>query len=144
VHWEAFYFPSKITCLAYSYTSLKSSFIYIHTRTIVLFYENYSTLFILCFFKLVNKFLGVLFGGALLTRLHDIIDYPTQIPQILAESMPSMANFFIKIIMLRTLTGFAMEILNLFRLLLVIIKRKWYVLSSTGSRLYCILTYTFT
>ena len=73
----------------------------------------------------MNKFLGVLFGGALLSRLHDIIDYPAKIPQILAESMPSMADFFIKVIMLRTLTGFPMEILHLFRLLLVTIKRKW-------------------
>ncbi|CAB3976832.1 CSC1 ERD4 [Paramuricea clavata] len=77
-------------------------------------------------FQLVNKFLGVLFGGALLTRLHDIIDYPTRTPQFLAESMPSMANFFINIIMLRTLTGFPMEILHLVRLLLVTVTRKWF------------------
>ncbi|XP_028397806.1 CSC1-like protein ERD4 [Dendronephthya gigantea] len=77
-------------------------------------------------FQIVNKFLGILFGGALLSRLHDIIDYPTRIPQILAESMPSMANFFVKVIMLRTFTGYPMEMLSLFRVLLVSIKRKWF------------------
>ena len=61
----------------------------------------------------------------MLSRLEDIIDHPTSIAQILAESMPSMANFFVKVIMLRTLTGYSMEILQLVRLLIVTIKRKW-------------------
>lgn len=77
-------------------------------------------------FVIVNQFLFLTAASAALTTLKEIIRKPAEIPSFLAESLPAQSTFFICYIMLRSLTGFSLELLRIVDLIIIPIKRKWF------------------
>lgn len=76
--------------------------------------------------QIVNQFLFLSAGTAVLSQLKEILRKPEEIPQYLALSLPAQATFFICYIMLRGLTGTSLELLRIFYLIIIPIKRKWF------------------
>ena len=74
---------------------------------------------------MVNKFFGSVLAGAFFDKVKEIIDSPTSLPKLLAMSLPSVATFFINIIILKALTGHAMKLLRIVPLILTTLKKKW-------------------
>ena len=73
----------------------------------------------------MNKFLGSVIAGAFFEKVHDIIDNPTSLPELLAKSLPSVASFFINIVILQALTGHATNLLRIGPLIICNIKKRW-------------------
>ena len=82
------------------------------------------------YFQIVNKFLGSVLAGAFFDKVQEIIDSPTSLPRMLAISLPGVATFFINIIILQALTGHAMKLLRIVPLLVINIKKRWYLFKS--------------
>ena len=78
------------------------------------------------FTQIVNQFLFLSAGAAALAKLKEIIRKPEEIPTFLADSLPARATFFICYIMLRSFTGFSLELLRIVDLIVIPIKRKWF------------------
>lgn len=76
--------------------------------------------------QIVNQFLFLSAGSAALTKLKELLRKPEEIPSSLAESLPAQATFFICYIMLRSFTGFSLELLRVVDLIIIPIKRKWF------------------
>lgn len=74
---------------------------------------------------MVNKFFGSVLAGAFFDKVKEIIDSPTSLPRLLAMSLPSVATFFVNIIILRALTGYALILLRIVPLILCNIMKKW-------------------
>lgn len=77
-------------------------------------------------FVIVNQFLFLSAGTAALTKLKEMLRKPEEIPSSLADSLPAQATFFICYIMLRSFTGFSLELLRVVDLIVIPIKRKWF------------------
>ena len=76
--------------------------------------------------QIINQFLFLSAGTAALTKLKEMIRRPEEIPTYLAEALPARATFFICYIMLRSFTGFSLELLRVVDLIVIPIKRKWF------------------
>ena len=76
--------------------------------------------------QIVNQFLFLSAGTAALTKLKEMLRKPEEIPSFLADSLPARATFFICYIMLRSFTGFSLELLRVVDLIVIPIKRKWF------------------
>ena len=76
--------------------------------------------------QIVNQFLFLSAGSAALSKLKGIIQKPAEIPGFLADSLPAQSTFFICYIMLRSLTGFSLELLRIVDLIIIPIKRRWF------------------
>lgn len=81
-------------------------------------------------FKVLNQFVLYILGNTMLEKLSDVLDHPSEIPSVMAKEMPSAANFFINLIMLRATTIFGMELLRIVPLILIKVRRKYLVKSS--------------
>ena len=80
----------------------------------------------LYFSQIVNQFLFLSAGSAALTKLKEILKQPSEIPSFLAESLPAQSTFFICYIILRSFTGFSLELLRIVDLIIIPIKRRWF------------------
>ena len=69
-------------------------------------------------FSVVNNFLAVTLGGALMDQLDAFIESPTSIVELLGASVPKAATFFTNYIMIMSFVGFPAELLNPVGLLL--------------------------
>ena len=78
------------------------------------------------FFQIVNQFLFLAAGAAALNKLKEMIKTPDHIPTFLAQSLPAQSTFFICYIILRSFTGYTLELLRIADLVLIPIKRKWF------------------
>jgi len=78
------------------------------------------------FTQIVNQFLFLTVGSGALAKLKEMLRKPEEIPTFLAESLPARATFFICYIMLRSFTGFSLELLRVVYLIVIPIKRKWF------------------
>lgn len=76
--------------------------------------------------QIVNQFLFLSAGTAALSKLKEMLRKPEEIPSSLADSLPAQATFFICYIMLRSFTGFSLELLRVVDLIVIPIKRKWF------------------
>lgn len=77
-------------------------------------------------FVIVNQFLFLSAGAAVFGKFKEILRKPEDIPQYLAQSLPAQATFFICYIVFRGLTGTSLELLRIFYLVIIPIKRKWF------------------
>ena len=59
------------------------------------------------FFLVVNVFLGSLFASSFFQVIGQIVEDPSRIPSLLAETLPSQAPYFVSYIMLQSLSGMA-------------------------------------
>ena len=73
---------------------------------------------------MLNQFVLYILGNTMLQKLSDVLDHPSEIPSVMAKEMPSAANFFINLIMLRATTIFGMELLRIVPLILIKVRRK--------------------
>ena len=78
------------------------------------------------FSQIVNQFLFLSAGSAALTQLKGFVEKPANIPSLLAKSLPAQSTFFICYIMLRSFTGFSLELLRIVDLIVIPIKRRWF------------------
>ena len=69
-------------------------------------------------FQLVNAFLIYLVSGSVLSSINGIIEQPSSVVSVLAQSVPSVSSFFINFVMLQAMSGFSFELLRLVPLLL--------------------------
>ena len=76
--------------------------------------------------QIINKFLFISAGSAALSKIKEILEQPKEIPEFLATSLPGQSTFFICYIMLRSFTGFSLELLRIVDLIIIPIRRKWF------------------
>lgn len=77
-------------------------------------------------FMIINKFLFISAGSAALSQIKEILEEPKEIPEFFATSLPGQSTFFICYIMLRSFTGFSLELLRIVDLIIIPIRRKWF------------------
>jgi len=73
-------------------------------------------------FQFVNFFLGSVITGSFFTFVQDVVDNPTSLPSLLAESFPSYSSFFIEFVMLQAFTVLILQAIRYIGLILGYIK----------------------
>lgn len=77
------------------------------------------------YFIVFNVFLGVTIGGTLISSLKTIIKSPTKIVDMLGNSLPGNATFFITFVALKFFVGYGLELTRLAPLIIYHLKNKY-------------------
>jgi hypothetical protein len=77
------------------------------------------------YFIVFNVFIGVTIAGTLWSSLKSIINHPTGIVNLLAESLPGNATFFLTFVALKFFVGYGLELSRLVPLIIFHLKKKF-------------------
>ncbi|XP_074272506.1 CSC1-like protein ERD4 [Silene latifolia] len=77
------------------------------------------------YFSVFNVFLGVTIGGTLYNTFKKIEKDPNNFPQLLAESLPDNATFFLTFVALKFFVGYGLELSRLVPLIIFHLKKKY-------------------
>jgi hypothetical protein len=90
--------------------------------TLSALFKTISTVFAI---QIVNVFFVTTLSGAVFDSLHSIIEQPTSIVSLLAQSIPKVADFFINYVMLQGLGGMPTDLLRLVPLIVTQLKLRF-------------------
>ena len=76
-------------------------------------------------FQTVNTFFVFIISGSLLDSLSRLIQKPTELPTLLAQSLPSQANFFVNYVALQTFASHSLELTRMVDLILITFRLKF-------------------
>lgn len=76
-------------------------------------------------FVVFNYFLGTIISGSIFQEISGIINSPTSIPSILGRTIPTAATSFVNYVALAGLSGFPIQLLQIGRLVVGNIKKKY-------------------
>lgn len=77
------------------------------------------------YFSVFNVFLGITLATTLFSVLKSILDHPTIIINLLSQSLPPQATFFITFISLKFLVGYGLKLSRLVPLVIYHVKRRF-------------------